>query len=457
MGSYIPNGPAERDRMLRAIGVGSIEDLLASVPSSCRSCRLEDALRMLPPASELEVTREFERAASLNSGAETVCFAGGGAYDHFIPAAVDHVLSRSEFYTAYTPYQAEASQGTLQCIYEFQTMIARLTGMDVANASMYDGASSVAEAALVAMRSSRGSSRVLVAGSLNPRWLEVLRTYMMHGSGFELCEVPFDESGRLDTAALLELAGGSLAALVVQQPNYFGVIEDLSGLSETCHQAGGMLIVAADPVAMAMLEPPGACGADLVAGEGQSMGMPMCYGGPWAGFMAARRDLIRKLPGRIIGATVDRAGQRGYVMTLQTREQHIRREKATSNICTNQALMALATSVYLSLMGETGFREVALHCFQKSHYLCSGMTGLDGVSMVFPDSPFFREFVVELPIPAEAAVDRLLEQGYLAGIPVPGLGSGALLMTATEKRTRAEIDALVAAFGELIAEGGDTR
>ena len=246
---------------------------------------------------------------------------------------------------------------------------------------------------------------------------------------------------------------GGIAALIVQNPNYFGLIEDLTALADVCHGAGGLFVVAADPVSMAMLTPPGPAGADLVVGEGQSMGIPMCYGGPYIGFMASTKKLIRKLPGRIVGATVDRAGQPGYVMTLQTREQHIRREKATSNICTNQALMALANTVYLSLLGEEGFREVSAHCFHKSHYLFSKLTGLEGVEPAFPGGSFFREFVVTLPVPARQVVDELIPEGFLAGVPVEGLGKGALMLTATEKRTRSEMDELAGLIAEACSAG----
>jgi glycine dehydrogenase subunit 1 len=390
------------------------------------------------------------RLAGANTGADRVCFAGGGAYDHFIPAAVDHVLSRSEFYTAYTPYQAEASQGTLQSIYEYQTMIARLCGMELANASMYDGASAAAEAALMSIRVKR-RDRVLVAGTLNPRWMRVIRTYLDR-AGFFVNEVPFDGEGRLDLDALDGLMEGGVSSLIVPCPDYFGQVFDLRPLAERVHGAGGLLVAAADPVAMAMLTPPGELGADVVVGEGQSLGIPLSYGGPYCGFMASRRKLARKMPGRIIGRTADRAGQTGYVMTLQTREQHIRREKATSNICTNQALSALTNCVYMALMGESGLREVASQCYHRTHYMAERVAQLvDGAGPVF-DNPFFREVAMELPAPGEIVRDAMLERGYLAGIPVPGLGEGVLLMTATEKRTREEIDGLARNLAEVCEE-----
>jgi glycine dehydrogenase subunit 1 len=447
MSRYIPNQDDQRSKMLERIGAGSFEELLAPVPEGLR---LKRDLDLPGPASELELRREMARLAGANTGADRVCFAGGGAYDHFIPAAVDHVLSRSEFYTAYTPYQAEASQGTLQSIYEYQTMIARLCGMELANASMYDGASAAAEAALMSIRVKR-RDRVLVAGTLNPRWMRVIRTYLDR-AGFFVNEVPFDGEGRLDLDALDGLMEGGVSSLIVPCPDYFGQVFDLRPLAERVHGAGGLLVAAADPVAMAMLTPPGELGADVVVGEGQSLGIPLSYGGPYCGFMASRRKLARKMPGRIIGRTADRAGQTGYVMTLQTREQHIRREKATSNICTNQALSALTNCVYMALMGESGLREVASQCYHRTHYMAERVAQLvDGAGPVF-DNPFFREVAMELPAPGEIVRDAMLERGYLAGIPVPGLGEGVLLMTATEKRTREEIDGLARNLAEVCEE-----
>jgi len=448
MGRYIPNGDAHRARMLDEIGVTSFDDLLAPIPARFRLA--PGALRLPDPVSELDLQRELDGMAALNTGAGMACFVGAGAYDHFIPAAMDHVLLRSEFYTAYTPYQAEVSQGTLQAIFEYQTLIARLTGMDMANASVYDGGSAVAEACLTAMRVT-GSHRVVLAGSLNPRWAEVARTYLGR-SEFTVAEVPFLADGSLDAGVTEGLVAGGCAALVVQYPGYFGVVEDLRPIADRIHAAGGLLVVAADPVALAVLRSPGDAGADIVVGEGQSMGIPLSYGGPYAGFMAARESIARKMPGRIIGRTVDRAGQTGYVMTLQTREQHIRREKATSNICTNQALMALANALYLSLTGETGFREVALQCYHRSHHLHDRLLGIPGVRPCFPGSTFFREFALEFPVPAARLLERLASRGILGGHPLPGLGEGALLVTATEKRTRGEMDRYVEAAAGVCGE-----
>ncbi|MEN8209118.1 MAG: aminomethyl-transferring glycine dehydrogenase subunit GcvPA [Candidatus Fermentibacteria bacterium] len=448
MSRFIPNGPEQREKMLRAIGVEEFDDLLKPVPEKFR---LKERLHLPGPLSEIELTREFEEFAGKNTGADLTCFLGAGSYDHFIPAAMDHILLRSEFYTAYTPYQAEVSQGTLQAIFEYQTMIARLTGVDMANASMYDGASAAAEACLMAMRATR-KQRILVAGSLNPLWLDVIRTYL-NRDDFEINEIPFLEDGCLDLAAAAELIEGGTAAVLVQYPNYFGLIENLKPIADLIHEHKGLFIVAADPVAMPLLRSPGDAGADIVVGEGQSMGIPMSYGGPYAGFMAAKSKLARKMPGRIIGRTSDRAGQTGYVLTLQTREQHIRRDKATSNICSNQALMALANVIYLSLMGERGFREISSQCYHKCHYLEKKLLEIPGVTRIFEKTPFFREFIISFPISSIELRDLMIERGFLAGLPIAPLGEGAMLVTATEKRTRDEIDRYVIAAAEICSGG----
>ncbi|MFO8182646.1 MAG: aminomethyl-transferring glycine dehydrogenase subunit GcvPA [Candidatus Aegiribacteria sp.] len=448
MSRFIPNSEGNREEMLRAIGVDDFRELLEPVPEQYR---LEGGLDLPAPLSELELVESFRELARRNDGADMVCFLGAGAYDHFIPAAEDHILLRSEFYTAYTPYQAEVSQGTLQAIFEYQTMLARLTGMEMANASMYDGASAAAEACLMAMRVTR-KQKVLVAGSLNPRWLDVIRTYIRR-KDFQLNEIPFTENGTLDLKTAEELTGDDTAAILVQYPSYFGLVEDLEPLAEMVHRHRGLLITAADPVALPMLRSPGDAGADIVVGEGQSMGIPLSYGGPYAGFMASRKKLARKMPGRIIGRTEDRAGQTGYVMTLQTREQHIRREKATSNICSNQALMALANTVYLSLMGEEGFREVSSQCYHRSHYLEKALLEIPGVTGVFGNTPFFREFALSFPLPAQRLRDMMLDRGILAGLPLTELGEGVMLITATEKRSRAQLDEYVRICSDICRGG----
>ncbi|MCD4847475.1 MAG: aminomethyl-transferring glycine dehydrogenase subunit GcvPA [Candidatus Aegiribacteria sp.] len=450
MSRFIPNCGEHFEKMFRAIGVEGVSDLLKSIPLKYQ---LEEDLDLPDPVSELELQREFEGYAGKNTGADKICFLGAGAYDHFIPAAVDHILLRSEFYTAYTPYQAEVSQGTLQAIFEYQSMIARLTGMEAANASMYDGASASAEACLMAMRVTR-KQRILTAGSLNPRWADVVRTYLKRDD-FEINEIPFLEDGTLDLEIAAKLIEGGTAAILVQYPNYFGLIEDLQPMAELIHEYNGLLIVAADPVALPLLRSPGDAGADIVVGEGQSMGIPMSYGGPYIGFMATRKKLARKMPGRIIGRTSDRADQEGYVLTLQTREQHIRREKATSNICSNQALMALANTVYLSLMGESGFREVSNQCFHKSHYLQQKLLEIPGVSSVFADTPFFREFTVSFPVSSLEIRDSMAEEGILAGLPIVELGEGVMLITVTEKRTKQEMDLYVKIASDICCGGAD--
>jgi glycine dehydrogenase subunit 1 len=449
MSRFIPNGQKNREEMLRTIGADSFEELLEPVP---QQYRLTGPLDLPGPLSELELTELFKSLSEENAGADKVCFLGGGAYDHFIPAALDHILLRSEFYTAYTPYQAEVSQGTLQAIFEYQTMIARLTGLEIANASMYDGASSAAEACLMAMRVTR-KQRVLIAESINPRWLQVIRTYVRR-EDFQINEIPFKDDGRLDMDAAEALAEGDTAALLMQYPNYFGLVEDIEPLAKLIHARKSLLVVAADPVALPMLRSPGNAGADIVVGEGQCMGIPLSFGGPYAGFMAARKKLARKMPGRIIGRTEDRAGQTGYVMTLQTREQHIRREKATSNICSNQALMALANTVYLSLMGEEGFREVSSQCYHRSHYLHSRLLEVPSVKTVFGETPFFREFVLSFPRPSEEIMEFMMSRGILPGLPLPELGRGAMLITATEKRTREQMDRYVDLVREFCGGGG---
>ncbi len=431
--------------MLDGIGVGGVEELFAPIPGRVRLGKLLD----LPPAmSEMELVREYQRLAEANTAAKLVCFRGAGSYDHFIPAAVDSILTRSEFLTAYTPYQAEVSQGTLQAIFEYQTMMARLCGTDAANAGMYDGASATAEAALMAMRV-KGGNRVLVAGSLNPSYRAVLDTYLGPG-GFQVNEVPFGPDGRLDLQAAEALFQGGAAAIVLQTPNYFGLIEQLPAAVETARANGALTIAVVDPMSLGILKAPGSLGADIVVGDGQPLGIPMSFGGPYAGFMGTSAEYLRRMPGRIIGRTEDRAGNIGYVMTLQTREQHIRREKATSNICSNQALMALANAVYLSLAGEEGFREIGAQCWHKAHYLESALAAA-GAERVF-DAPFFREFVLRLPADAEAVEDRLLARGFLPGLPIPGLGRGAMLFAVTEKRTREEMDDFVRAVGEACRE-----
>lgn len=439
--SFVPHSDADRREMLAKIGVGDVEDLYSDIPQGLLLHRELD----IPPAmSEWEAVRRVNELAARN--VELVSFAGGGMYDHYVPAAVDHIIRRSEFYTAYTPYQPEVAQGTLQVIYEFQTMICELTGMDVANASMYDGPTATAEAAVMA-RSVRRRDRVLAARSLHPHSRKVTNTYL-EGSGAELELVDYGPDGLLDLDALREALGdgGDVAAVLVQYPNFFGGIEELAPIAEAVHEAGALLVVQADPVMLSVLRSPGSLGADIVTAEGQPLGNAPSYGGPVVGLFAASEKLVRKMPGRIVGATVDMEGRRGYVLTLQTREQQIRRERATSNICTNQGLMALAATVYMSLVGRAGLRQVAETSIQNAHYARRALEEA-GVEFLFPDAPVAREFVVKTREASRDVIERGVAAGLLAGVSLRRFRSlnvdDGLLVAFTEKRSRSEIDRLV--------------
>jgi glycine dehydrogenase subunit 1 len=439
---YIPNTEDDRRIMLEKIGVRDVEELLLSVP---QNLRLKEALRLPAPMSELELVAEIEKISRQNRS-DMVIFAGGGLYDHFIPAAMSAILTRPEFVTAYTPYQAEVAQGTLQVIYEFQTHICRLTGMDVANASMYDGASAAAEAAHLAVNHAK-KNKILIADNLNPLFREVIRTYLS-GLDIEIISVPH-RNGLLDLDRLASLADDKTAGLIASQPNYFGLIEDCDKMAEIVHQAGGIFIMAVDPIAAAILKTPAESGADIVVGEGQPLGIPLNFGGPLLGFFAARKELIRLIPGRLAARTVDETGKTGFVLTLQTREQHIRREKATSNICTNQALCAAAAAVYLSLMGPEGLRRAALLSMEKTHQAAQKISSIRGYTPYF-DGPYIREVVIRTPKPAKIIIDELIErENILAGIDLgrfyPDMQDG-LLLAATEKRTDEEIDRLAEAL-----------
>ena len=440
---YIPMTDADRQRMLAAIGVSSFDELISHIPEQYK---LKGLLNLPRGLSEYEATRLLRDLSARNlSTDEYVCFLGAGAYDHFVPAAVDHILLRSEFYTAYTPYQPEVSQGTLQAIYEYQTLICELTGMDVANASMYDGASALAEAALMSVAQTR-RRRVLVAATLHPLYRKVLDTYT-RGQGIEVVTVP-ETAGRTDTSALKKLLTEASACVLVQHPNFYGVLEDVDAISEATHAAGALLVTSNDPISLALLKPPGAYDADIATGEGQPLGIPLSFGGPYLGIFAVKKNLVRRMPGRLIGMTTDTQGRRGFVMTLQTREQHIRREKATSNICTNQGLMALAATVHLALLGKQGFRRVAEMSLQKSHYLARQIAQVPGCELAF-DQPFFKEFVVRTPVAATEIVEKLLERKIFAGVPLSQFypkRPHELLVAVTEKRTREEMDAFVQAL-----------
>lgn len=437
---FLPLTEEERQQMLRSIGVEDEEELLRAIPESLR---LRAPLPLPPALSEWEAYEHLRRLAARNSGAHThVCFMGAGAYDHYVPAVVEWVISRSEFQTAYTPYQAEVSQGTLQSIYEFQSMICQLTGMEVANASLYDGASAVAEACLLAFAATQ-RRRILFAGTVHPRYRQVART-ICQGRGI-VCEDVQSEDGTADPELVAERLADDVAAVVLQQPNFYGTVEEaIAEVGELAHRQGALFIVVADPISLGILEPPGSYGADVVVGEGQSLGIPLSFGGPYLGFFAARKSLIRLMPGRIAAVTEDAEGKRGFVLTLQTREQQIKRERATSNICTNQGLMMLAATVYLAWLGKEGIRELALQCLQRTHYLAERIQSLPGYSLAIP-KPFVREFLLRTPVPAERIVAAGLQRGILAGVPTRWLGAEleGLLVAVTEKRTRAEMDAFV--------------
>lgn len=436
-----------KEEMLRVIGVETVDELFADIPESIR---MQRPLDIPPGMAEAEVRRHVGGLAAKNRHAdEFPIFLGAGAYDHFVPSAVPHLVSRSEFYTSYTPYQPEMTQGVLQATYEYQTLIARLTGMDVANASVYDGATSLAEAALVACAHTR-KERVVVPTTVHPEYRQVVHTYLRH-QDLDMVEVPYD-GGVVSLEAVAALIDDNTAAIVVQQPNFFGRLEDVRALGRLAEERGVLLIsVTADPLALGLLEAPGAYGAHIAVGEGQPLGNSLSFGGPHLGFFAARDQLVRRIPGRIAGATKDRDGVRGYVLTLQTREQHIRRERATSNICTNQALNALTAAVYLTLLGKEGVRDVARQSLQKAHYAQRAITGLPGFAAAW-DGPFFHEFAVRTPVAPEKLSAGLLEHGIVGGLPLgrfyPELAD-SMLFCVTEARTKEEIDALVAALEAL--------
>lgn len=436
---YIPNTQTQQQEMLQAIGMQHMDDLFAIVPEEVR---LKRGLNLPGAMSEMELSAHMKRMAASNMNCDNaVCFLGAGAYDHFIPSVVHHLLSRQEFYTAYTPYQPEISQGTLQAIFEFQSMICMLTGMDVANASMYDGASALAEAAMMACRTA-GRDEVLVCRSVSPQNREVLNTYARF-KGIKTTTFRY-HNGRADLNDLESKISADTAAIVIQSPNFFGVIEELEPIAELAHRHKAALIVSCDPISLGLLKAPGLLGADIAVGEGQPLGNPISFGGPYLGFFAAKQKWLRKMPGRIVGETVDREGKRGFVLTIQAREQHIRREKATSNICSNEALCALAATIYLTAMGRQGLREVAEQCVSKSRYAYDQLIKTGAFEPVF-DAPFFREFALRYKGEVASLNEKLLKDGIIGGYD---LGcdyeelTGAWLVAVTEKRTKAEIDRL---------------
>lgn len=440
---YLFNTPQDQQAMLDAIGAKSIDELFDSVP---KKMQLGRALDIPAALSELELSQHMGRLAENNQHAgQKVCFLGGGSYDHFIPAAVDMLASRGEFYTSYTPYQPEVSQGNLQAMFEYQTLICQLTGMDVSNASLYDGGSATIEAVLMCMAVTKRSGKVITSSSVHPEYRQIIETYLTN-LDTELVTLSA-EQGTTPLEALAEAVDDKTACVLIQHPNFFGCLEEVEQAAKIAHDAGAQLVISCDPISLGLLKTPGELGADVVVAEGQSLGSPMAFGGPYLGIMACREQFVRRMPGRIAGQTVDHRDRRCWVLTLQTREQHIRREKATSNICTNQGLYALRACIYLSLMGPQGMREAADLCLRKAHYAKEAIAGQDRFSAAF-DAPYFKEFVVR---DSQGKVEPLLQQaeqaGMMAGVPLgqwyPEL-SDCWLVTVTEKRTKEEIDALAA-------------
>jgi len=438
---YLYNTPEDQQAMLESIGAGSIDELFDPIPEKLR---LNRPLALPPALSEMELDQHLREMAGSNIPAgQAICFLGGGSYDHFVPAVVDAIASRSEFYTSYTPYQAEASQGNLQVTFEYQSLICELTGLDVSNASLYDGASSAAEAVLMAI-SATGRQKVIAPDSLHPEYRQTIATYLENLDA-ELVTLK-TPAGVFDVDLLADALDETVAAVLVQQPNFFGAIEDADAIAQKTHEAGALLIAAFDPHSLGLLRRPGDYGANIAVAEGQALGSPMAYGGPYLGIMACEKSLVRRMPGRIVGQTVDRRGKTCYVLTMQTREQHIRREKATSNVCTNQGLFALRATVYLSQLGPQGLKESAHLCLQKARYAAEQICQNPRFSLAF-EQPTFKEFVVR---DAENRVDELLKSslaaGYLAGVPLgrwyPDLAD-CFLVCVTEKRTKTEIDGLV--------------
>jgi len=453
---YVPHSVGDVRTMLDAVGATSIAGLFDDIPEAVRR---RESLALPAGLSELEVLGEMRRLAAASTPATSlVSFLGAGVYDHYVPAVVDAVVSRSEFATAYTPYQPERSQGVLQTIFEFQTAICELTGMDVSNAGMYDAGTALAEASLLAGHQTR-RRRVVVSAGVHPEYRQVLATETMH-NGPRPQVVDLTAGAATDLEAVGAATDADTAAVVVQQPNFFGAFEDVAAAAEIAHAAGALLVVVADPLSLGLLEAPGRLGADIAVGEAQAFGNAMAFGGPGLGYMAVTQKLMRRIPGRLVGETVDVEGKRGFVLTLQTREQHIRREKATSNICSNHALNALATLVYLSWLGREGLAELGLLCARKTAYLRQALLAVPGVS-AFTEGPVFREFAVRLPVPAARLVEALAPAGFLAGAAASRFAAqfggadadldGVLLVAVTEKRTRVEMDAFAAAVAAHLA------
>jgi len=436
--SYIPNTEIELNEMLESIGVSDFEDLINDIPASLRYLH---NLNIPKSLSELELVRHLTDLAEKNESFESV-FAGAGAYDHFIPAVINHLISRPEFMTAYTPYQAEVAQGTLQTIYEFQSMVSSLTGLPVTNASMYDGASALAEAALLAARHTK-RKEILIAGTVNPNYIETVKTYLS-GTGIKMTIIPFVD-GLVDYNFLRDKLGDNSAAFIIQSPNFLGLIENIEEIVGDIKSCGALLVVSYDPISLGLLKSPAELDADIACADGQPLGLPLMYGGPYVGLFSVRQDLVRKIPGRLVAKTTDVNGKTGYTLALQTREQHIRREKATSNICTNQQLCALASTIYLAIMGKAGIKRVAELCLVKAHRAAEQIEDIPGFKLRF-STPFFKEFVVQTPVSPKKIINKLSKNNILAGVDLNSFKiglKGCLMIAVTEKVTSEQIDDLV--------------
>lgn len=444
--NFVPNTAGQRQQLLERIGVKSVDELFADVPANVR---LQRPLAVEGGMAEQDLIRHVKHLAGRNASLEEyTSYLGAGAYEHHIPAFVDQLLLRQEFYTAYTPYQPEISQGTLQAIYEFQTLVCELTGMDAANASMYDGASALAEAALMSCDATR-RRQVLVPQTVHPEYREVLQTYL-HPRGIGIVDVPL-KNGLTDMEALEKLLTENIAGVLVQSPNFLGQIEQAEEIGRLAHAKGALMVMAVNPVSLGLIKSPGEAGADIVVGEGQVFGNPINFGGPYLGFMATRDKFVRRMPGRIVGATGDRNGKKGYVLTLQAREQHIRREKATSNICSNEALCALAFTIHLGALGKAGLKELANLNLQKAHYAAKQIAALPGMSLAF-NGPFFHEFVIETKVDPAKINTKLLEDKIIGGLDLSRFYpefNHHLLFCVTETKTKADIDRLVVRLGEI--------
>ncbi len=448
---YLFDTPEQRQKMFEAIGIQSIDDLFSQIPAELQ---LQRELELPAPVSELALQQEMEQRLGDGGTSNSTCFMGGGVYDHFIPAVVDEITSRGEFYTAYTPYQAEASQGTLQAFYEYQTLISQLTGMDVSNASLYEGGTAVSEAVFMAMRVNGRHDKVVIAGTLHPEYRAVLNTYFAR-LGTKLVELPHT-NGVISADVCRAAIDSETTAIVIQQPNFFGCLEDVAAMTAIAHEAGALSILAFDAVSPGLLKKPGDYGVDIAVAEGQPLGTPLQFGGPLLGIFTCRNEYVRKMPGRLIGKTTDRKGKECFALNLQAREQHIRRDKATSNICTNQGLLALRTTVFLATVGPRGMRQMALLSHQKARYAAEILTKIPGVRLKF-QQPFFREFLLETPRPAKEVLASLADKGINVG---PDLArfqmtqvqgwQNCFLVALTEKRTRREIDSLAEALRAVL-------